>query len=461
MKKLLLTMFASILILNLNAQDLKEARFYYPEFDADAVEGLFGQIVGVSSNGEYAVGYDHMLGSGAFVWTRSTGEFEIVELGALLMDASNDGILVGNYWVEIPGGSGALATRPGYYKAGEWYPLPIHRLEAELDSDSEENTTSELNGTATAISGDAKFIAGYITDANIYKLYPVLWQWNDENAEYIIANEFENIQENIDLLDCPIGWYVKDMSDDGTILTGYSEWGSGARSAAVLINGEEKRLTGLYDPVVEAEKNPDVEYGMFDSWAKVSANGKYFTGIYSEDTSSGGLTSFTWNQSQDSVTFLEEQGILVCADNNGIYYGTSHFSGIPIKYENGEIINLEDEYAWEDGADVLFSTIQATSDDGSVLGGLCVGTFGASSINIPGVLVLGAPASVDAVKGEANDVFMYAGYAFIEGAYNNAVVYNVQGMVVAEATEGNIDLNNQPAGVYVVNVDGKSFKVVK
>lgn len=461
MKKLLLTILAGVVLFNANAQDLKKATLYSPPFDAEYVEGIFGEINGVSSNGEYAVGFDGMVNSGAFVWKRSTGKFEIVEMAGMLMDAANDGTLVGNYWVEIPGGNGSIATRPGYYKDGVWSPLPLHRLEAELAEDTEQNLSSDLNGCATAISADCKFIGGYITDANVYKLFPVLWQWDEESQEYIIADAFEEIQENIDRLDCPYGWNVKGISDDGKVLAGWSEWGSGARSAAVIIDGKEKRITGLEDPFVLAEQYPDKSFGVFDSYAVVSANGQYFTGVYSDDGSAVAMQSFTWNQTQESVSFLELGPVFSAVDNNGVCYGANQYLGHPVKYANGKMELLSDYYTWEEPKDVYMSTVFATSDDGGVLGGFCVATFSIGQITVPGVLVLDGTDGVEAVKGDVTSVRMFAGYAFIDGAYENAVVYNMQGAVVAQATEGNIDLNNVPAGVYVVNVDGQSFKVVK
>ena len=82
-------------------------------------------------------------------------------------------------------------------------------------------------------------------------------------------------------------------------------------------------------------------------------------------------------------------------------------------------------------------------------------------VQVPAVLIVDGTEGVEAVKSQANNVVMANGWAFIDGEYNEARVYNMQGVLVAEATEGNIDLNSVPAGVYIVNVDGKSFKVVK
>ena len=82
-------------------------------------------------------------------------------------------------------------------------------------------------------------------------------------------------------------------------------------------------------------------------------------------------------------------------------------------------------------------------------------------VQSPAVLVIGESDAVETIEKDANEVAMYNGWAFISGAYNEARVYNMQGVVVAEANEGNIDLTNVPAGVYIVNVDGASFKVVK
>ena len=122
---------------------------------------------------------------------------------------------------------------------------------------------------------------------------------------------------------------------------------------------------------------------------------------------------------------------------------------------------LSELYTWEEPTGASFSTIFATSEDGGVMGGIAMVGFSMGAIQIPAVLVANGTEGIEQVKGEANSVTMYSGWAFINGAYNNARVYNMQGVLVAEANEGNIDLNNAPAGVYIVNVDGQSFKVVK
>ena len=116
MKKFLLTLCACAIVGTMSAQDLQKAKLYVPEFDTETAEGIFGTIYGVSANGMYAAGYDDFLGSCAFIWERSTGKFTEVELASMIMDASNDGTFVGNYWVEIPGTDGSVASRPGYYK---------------------------------------------------------------------------------------------------------------------------------------------------------------------------------------------------------------------------------------------------------------------------------------------------------------------------------------------------------
>ena len=459
MKKLLLTICACILLGAVNAQDLKKATLYVPEFDASSMEGVYGTIYGVSSNGEYAAGYDDFLGSCCFIWTRSTGKFEILELGSMVMDASNDGTFVGNYWVEIPGTDGQTASRPGYYKNGEWYPLPILRAEAMLTSGVGE--ADDMNGCAMAISADAQFIAGYITDEFVYKLYPALWQWNEETQNYDLINTFENIQESIDTLDCPYGWVVKGMSDDGTIITGFAEWGSGARSAAAIINGEEKRLTCLKDPLEVYLETGEDQYVDAEGYAQVSANGEYFAGYYAASANGMGLCGWTWTPKQSSVTFLNPYTVTTCVDNFGVAYGSDGPQGNIAKYENGKMTLLKNLYAWNEPAEASLSTVFATSDDGGVLGGIAMVGFSMGAIQVPSVLVVDGTEGVGTIKGDENSVNMHAGWAFIDGEYNNARVYNMQGVIVAEATEGNIDLNNVPAGVYIVNVDGQSFKVVK
>lgn len=458
MKKILLTICACVTMNMVMAQNMQEARLYVPAFDAEYMEGVFGSIYGVSANGEYAVGYDDFVGSCAFMWTRSTGEFEMIDLASMMMDVANDGTAVGNYFVEIPASEdGSFASRPGYYKNGEWKPLPIYRSEVLLTPAT--GQSDDMNGCAMAISADAQFIAGYITDANVYKLFPVLWKWNEELQDYEIAEEYVNIQENIDALDCPYGWVVKDMSDDGTVLSGYSEWGSGARSAAVLINGEEVRLTTLEDPRL---KDPDGVMGIrFDTEgdAFVSDNGEYVTGFFSEDM--GIYNSFTWAPGQESPVYENSSRIYRTVDNDGTVYGSTTIGGDASMYKDGQEILLRNVYAWETPAGAYLSTIFAHSTGAEVLGGIAYVAFSQGALQIPAVLDTNPSASVNAVEKKANDVVMASGWAFINGEYDSAMVYNMQGVLVATAHSGNIDMNYLPAGVYVVVVDGVSYKVVK
>ena len=458
MKKFLLTICACTAMSTMMAQNLQEARLYVPAFDAEYMEGVFGSIYGVSANGEYAVGYDDLLGTCAFMWSRATGEFEMIDLASMMMDVANDGTAVGNYFVEIPGSEdGSFATRPGYYKNGEWKPLPIYRSEVLLTPATGES--DDMNGCAMAISADAQFIAGYITDTYIYKLFPVLWKWNEELQDYEIVEEYVNIQENIDALDCPYGWIVKDMSDDGTVLSGYSEWGSGARSAAVLVNGEEKRLTTLEDPRL---KDPDGDMGIrmdCEGDAFVSDNGQYVAGFFSEEI--GVYNSFTWTPGQESALRETSTRIYRTVDDDGTIYGSTSIGGNAAMYKNGEEILLSDVYTWDTPAGAYLSTIFANSNGGDVLGGVAFVAFSMQTINVPAVLDTKPASAIDAVEKQANNVVMASGWAFINGTYESAAVYNMQGVLVASANKGNIDMNHLPAGVYVVIVDGASYKVVK
>ena len=462
MKNFLLSVCLCAVMGTVVAQDLKEAKLYFPAYEAEYMEGMFGTIYGVSANGEYAVGYDDFVGSCAFMWSRATGKFVEIDLATMLLDVSNDGTAVGNYWVEIPGNeNGAVASRPGYYKDGVWTSLPILRNEAELTEGL--GDSDDMNGCAVAISADNKFIAGYITDTYIYKLYPALWQWNEETQAYDLIDTFESIQESIDLLDCPYGWVVKDMSDDGSIITGFSEWGSGARSAAVIINGQEKRLSCLRDPLEVYEETGVDQMLDAEGIATVSDNGLYVAGYSAASANLSGLAGFTWTANQESVAYITEGQILTTVDNNGVSYGSMSVYGAASMYKDGVMTPLRDVYAWETPGTAQFSTIFANSAEGEVLGGIAMVGFSMGAINIPAVLVTNPKETdaVEVVKGDANRVYMASGWAFISGEYNNARVYNVQGAVVAESTHGNIDMNNLPAGVYVISVDGVAHKVVK
>ena len=47
----------------------------------------------------------------------------------------------------------------------------------------------------------------------------------------------------------------------------------------------------------------------------------------------------------------------------------------------------------------------------------------------------------------------------IYGEFNQAALYNLQGMRVATVNSAVVDLSGLAGGVYILNIDGKSFKL--
>lgn len=446
MKKTLLTICLSLMSMSaMLAQNYQPSTLYAGEFDAASMEGFYGTVYGVSANGQYAVGVDDLFESGCFIWNRSTGKYEMIDLGNYVSGVSNDGVIVGEYWIEIPGTDGMTASKPGYYKNGEWHPLPIHRLDVDLIDD--------YNGRASAISPDGKFIAGFTLDADVFRLRPILWEWDETAGDYVIKNDFEDIE--------PMGngWVVNGMSNDGTILSGFCEWGSGARSAAVIVNGVEKRLTCLKDPL-DAYLEDGVE-GYIDTEgnAIVSGNGQHVVGHYAESANGFGTKGWYWNTSMDQVEY-NEGNPYTCVSDDGVIFGSIGLMGSPCKVENGIATDLNTLYDLTNDAGFV-TTPMACSADGSVLGGFIVSSGGIGAVPIPYVLVMGESGAVLSTKGDTNVVIMHNNTLLISGEYDKALVYNMQGMCVAESNEGNIDMNNAPAGIYVVKVDNATYKVIK
>jgi hypothetical protein len=245
-----------------------------------------------------------------------------------------------------------------------------------------------------------------------------LWKWDETIQDYVIENSFDFLFEDIDRMECPVGWVTKDMSDDGSIITGFYEWGSGARSSAVLINGEVKRLTCLQDPLELPEGEEDI-YMDAEGQARVSANGKYFAGYYAASANGIDMQGWVWNPEQESVTFIGENTVLVCVDNNGVAYGSATLMGPAMKYVDGKCKLLSDEYKWD--SPYTLSTIFATSDDGGVLGGISMANIYSDTFT-NGVGELMDYAEWDVVVGDGHHVkielcqFMY-GVSYEEREY--------------------------------------------
>lgn len=450
MKNLLLAVCGFILFVfavpHVSAQEpAYKADVYIAPYSVETGDGMFGTIFGVSSNGEYAVGTDDIYYTGCFLWTKQTREFTSIDGAEYVNDVANDGTCVGAFYKETLDGD--VTSVPGYYKDGKWTELPLP---------SDKLYAGNMNGMAVAISADGKYIAGYVPAPEGFMFIPIVW----ENGA--IKDTFANVKV------LGQGWCVKGMSDDGRIVAGYAEWGSGARSSAVIIDGQEIRLTCTEDPVeLELEGWIDAE-----GHAKVSANGKHCAGYYADSANGTGLKGWCWNPvvSNDTkeLLFLADNTMCLCVDNNGIAYGCDSPFGAACSFKDGVATNLATLYNIDSG-DAILSAVQDCSDDGKVLGGLAVVYKDGAMTYFPYVIVLsenGDGAVADVVK-EKNTAVIRGNDLHIGGSYQAVYVYNASGLCVASDNTGRgvVPMGNMPAGVYLVKIiggdGGSTFKVVK
>ena len=422
------------------------ADVYIAPFSVESGDGMFGTIFGVSSNGEYAVGTDDYTESGGFMWKKETGEFVMIDLADYLNDVSDDGTVVGSFYIEV---DGMETSVPGYYKDGQWTALPL--LSNRIYS-------SNMNGMAVAISADGRYIAGWVASPEGFIYVPIVW----ENG--VIKDTFDNL--NV----MGQGWVVKGMSDDGSIVTGLAEWESGARSSAVIIDGEEIRLTCLSDPLDTADEDVWIDA---EGHAKVSANGKYFAGYCAESANGTGLQGWYWNPvvSDDTkgLVFLDANSMCLCVDNQGVIYGCDGLFGAACQYKDGVKSDLADLYDLHFEEDVMLSAVQDCSDDGRVLGGLAVAYKNGEMAYFPYVIVLreNGEGAVNSTKEKINTVMMRGNTLYVGGQYQAVRVYDTSGFCIANENSGSgtIALSAVPKGVYLVKVINgdivNTFKVVR
>lgn len=433
-----------------------------PAFAQEVDFKVFPELAGatfnhVSSNGRYAVGY--VMESVGFVYDVETEQLTVVEgpEGAIennvskqvceVQDISDNGIICGNFlspdaivkYVDAEGSpildeSGkqlcSSALVPGVYKEGKWTALERHDDLVNL-------VGSGADGGATGITADGSRITGMVqikktgTDSEWGQRY-VTCVWNAVDGK--ILQEYDG---------CTVGqggraWSI---SDDGTVLCGWTENDNYNRGPAIWNNGEYIKIGA-----------------MGDSQA-MSPNGLYVGGQMDGQP-------FIWKKETQEVTICPIHegmagGVVTGLSNDGMAAGYSYSAGFPQDrlpfvitnegnfYDLIDYLEKEYGYSFPEGTTELFTAMDI-SGDGSVI-------CGWNALREPWVLKI-KPNAITSVRGEGKVEFYVEGKQLkiisVKMENAKAEVINLAGSPVLLTTfrNGAASLESLERGIYLVRV---------
>lgn len=333
-----------------------------------------GQISGISSNGAYAVGSNSDYDKG-FIWSKATGEYALItgstgdECAAY--SVADDGTVVGTFK------NAESKMVPGYWKNGTWTALPLLQGVGYFRD----------NGAAVHVSPDGKTISGYINmmsyresvgkEVNIFR--PVVW------VNGVLRDDMPNASLP-DANTAQYGYWLSSASDDGSVLGGIADFGTGVRSPSVWIDGELIRLYGKED--IDPEASQDFFDGMV---ASVSPNGRYAAGYFSELGDYSDAFSFIYDtQSRTLEEIAEWPGISAILDNGTIFGIDGRWGGCMIR--TAEFSGSLADYLAQEGLDAsekgIPTAVFAATADCKIMGGYFLEVFEFGPVNTPTLVVI-------------------------------------------------------------------------
>lgn len=443
-----------------------------PAFAQDVEFKVFPELSGgtfnrVSSNGRYAVGY--IAESVGFVYDVETGQMTLVEgpEGAIeantpkqvceVQDISDDGIICGNFlspddiieYVDLEGNpildeSGkqlrTSALVPGIYKEGKWKALERHDDQVRL-------VGSGADGGATGITADGTRITGMVQikktgpDSDWGQRY-VTCVWNATDGK--ILQEYDG---------CTVGqggraWCI---SDDGTVLCGWTENENYTRGPAVWNNGAYFKIGDIGDSQA------------------MSPNGLYVGG-------ETGRQPFIWKKETQEITIGSIHdgmagGVITGLTDDGMAVGYSYSAGFPqdrlpfVVTNEGNFYDmldyLEKEYGYSLPEETIeLFTVMDISGDGSVICGF-------NAFREPWVLKM-KPAAIASARNENKADFYVEGkqLKLLSGEMENAKaeVINLAGNSVLRVAFRNAtaSLEGLERGIYLVRIEsGGNDRITK
>lgn len=456
MKKTLHKITAALLLLfaaQSGAAQEKIVTVYSLGDDEDLI-GLFAGSTanGCSPSGEYVVGYGTDFSQYAFLWSRSTGKFNLItgsfENESYAYDVSDNGIVVGVFATDNDGEVKQGTTPyiiPGYWKDGVWTALEL----------ATPMMRGDVNGSAEAISADGRTIVGYVRDIyqqhyydvesgsmnavkEVTKLRPAVWidgklqPW--ENLPF-----GETIGQ---------GMWANYMSDDASVLGGVAEHDTGTRSPAVFVNGELNRIYGKTD----IDINVDLYFYAGYVYG-ISHDGKYATGTWCPQGDDGytPTVGFIYNVETDTTEEIDGWGACTAILEDGTVFGHTGYLGeslIRTNDFNGTFSDYVKQVTGAEPSTELPTTIISASRDGKMVCGYFVDYTEVGPMMMPSIVVFEDKASgINDVKA-AHSIDIKGDVAAAPGAQKMAV-YDAAGRLVAEAAAEEIALGGAK-GVVVV-----------
>lgn len=469
MKKTLLAMAAFICAAAMPTQAQNYTYHSFNDATYDDGEGNDATPLGyfhhVSANGKYATGFDYDMGTyAAYLWTADDPEglsYINTDYGMAYgcYDVTNDGVVFGS--LPLINEDGDIENLvPGYRTTdGTWHQLPIPASYAN-------GSDNEYASNANCVTPDGKFVAGTLVMgmgryhySSFYKTWleltgyaPVLWKQNADGTGYELDTCYTDLGKQAYRFNEETGAFdaeadsvnyktfqVWDISNDGSIIVGMNEAGTGGFNPAFIRDG---KLYQLFNCGEEYVKESD-----YDEWAKTAnLNGGVITSVDANNnlygyyvTSENTNKYFTFTN-EDKLVYL--QSLVVAATKDGTQI-TSSYNGLSYCLDCSE-----------DGATVVGGTIAAVGDAQTNAPALL---YDAAAAGIGRATAANEPVSIDCRAG---------GALFINGLYNHAAIYNAEGKLVAEGVQGrSFNLTDKAAGVYVVKVNTangtKTFKLAR
>lgn len=444
MKKSLLTLaLCAAAFAPATAQDLPTGK--YVSFAPIEMYGMEVPMMGafhkVSPNGKWAIGSDDsgMIGW-SFIYSVSDDRLTTLEDPSMtekyyiVADVANDGTMVGAYTND----AGELV--PGIRKSAEseWEPLPVPAEHMPAHS------SATAFSSARCVSADGSVIAGHLRMSD-YMLHPVLWV-NGELKEF--PNEGATGQ----------GFYVYDMTEDGSVIVGMNNAENGGQNPAYLKDGV---VTNIVD--CDDDETLTFNGGIINS---IDAQGNMY-GYWQNDE--GIMQALTYNET-DGLQWVENAGMQVaaCSDGTHIFGMASAMYGPACVLVDDEVKSLSDIYDI-DGVDAMVTVTDCTADGSVVVGGEMAAIEGLGAVNTPTLFIVGdntAGIESGAVKNDVN-VQLSGASLFVTGLYDRVDVFATTGVKLASSSVQGapVSLAGAPAGTYIVTVttgkDVKTFKVCK
>lgn len=435
-----------------SAQDAK--LYFFDEMQDDYF--LCGYLNKVSSNGEYAVGYDNLLSEVTYMWSKSTGKLQVLndasEHAEAIFDVSDDGTIVGTFFkkdkvLTVTMLDGTERTITGAYVPGCWKNGVLTELPVPEQTNMRYADKFDYAPQAVAISDDGKVVCGYVQYYD-GKNYPVVWKDGKMTEYSSLALESQ-------------GFIVQDVSNDGNLIVGFAESEWGDRLPAVIENGTLKKL---YDVAPPTEREFFAE-GM--CW-RIDAHNNVVGYLQDVD---GNLYGFIYN-AESGMKYITEVGQVASASlNSNLVFGATAGGGYGTAtvITGGKTADLK-EYLNID-SDKMLGTVMDVSADGKVIVGAGIWASEMGPLNVPFVIEVpeGITAGIgsNAMAEKVNARVDSYGTLFVTGVYDEVEVYGISGsrMLKSSAQGGIFDMSSFVPGVYVVKVVSgqniSTFKVMK